>query len=823
MISFRNLFVISIFLVGFYSCNKNTDEKISKTTLNLNTDNNGRNDQWGFIGPGGGGAMFNPAINPSDSSHVFVSCDMTGSFVTYDGGEKWRMFNLRDMIRFYRFDKNNPDIVYAGTSKMLFKSIDKGLSWHTIYPNPKNIIAIHAQGDHASEVVVTKDSIISVVKNLAIDPDNSQKLFLLVKEKKNDSWPAPIGINFKFSMALFTSQDGGKSWEVIDRLNSEFNTIFIDPTSPKDNRTIYISSKDQLKVKKEGIWTTINMPEGAGLITQVVDGMDKKTNQHVIYASFGQSYFNKNGNKNDSRIYITKDEGQHWSRIDKPLQEFKIKEANSPEYRNIATSYANPEVLFVSFANLKTSKDTMSIGVAKTIDFGKTWKLIWNDKIEIDGKIDSGLSSLNRKRGWMDERFGPSWGENPFHMTIAENNPEICYATDFGRTIKTINGGKTWQQVYTNKIEGAGWKSRGLQVTTGYMLAFDPFDSLHVFMADTDTGLMESFDGARSWTSATHNNGVPRRWANSTYWLIFDPKVKGKVWAAMSRNHDLPRPKMWRSTDMNEYQGGILVSTNGGKIWKPTTTEIGEFAPTHIILDNKSDIKNRTLYVCAFGKGVYKSTDGGNSWQQKNKGIEGGQPAAWRMTQKKNGDIFLVVSRKSEDGSIGNDKDGALYKSTDGAETWAKMNLPEGVNGPSSIIIDPDNQNRLILAAWGRYGADKFSPNRGGGIYLSEDNGISWKAVLTKDQHIHDLTIDDRNGVFYACGFNSSAYRSENRGISWQRIKGYNFTWGKRVQPDPIDPDKVYIITFGGGVWHGPAKGDKNALEDIITPQVSYE
>jgi hypothetical protein len=94
--------------------------------------------------------------------------------------------------------------------------------------------------------------------------------------------------------------------------------------------------------------------------------------------------------------------------------------------------------------------------------------------------------------------------------------------------------------------------------------------------------------------------------------------------------------------------------------------------------------------------------------------------------------------------------------------------------------------------------------------------------VLTKDQHIHDLTIDSRNGVIYASGFNSSSYRSEDQGNTWDRIKGFNFKWGKRVQPDPRDPDKIYIITFGGGVWHGPAIGDKKALEDIITEKATY-
>jgi photosystem II stability/assembly factor-like uncharacterized protein len=150
------------------------------------------------------------------------------------------------------------------------------------------------------------------------------------------------------------------------------------------------------------------------------------------------------------------------------------------------------------------------------------------------------------------------------------------------------------------------------------------------------------------------------------------------------------------------------------------------------------------------------------------------------------------------------------------------MNMPKGVNGPTSLLVDPNNPNRLFLSAWGRYGETQFSPNRGGGIYLSEDDGVSWKTILTSDQHIYDLTVDIRNDMFYAAGFNSTAYRSEDNGLTWNRIKGYNFKWGKTVIPDPVNPEKVYIITFGGGVWHGPAKGDINALEDIITPQTSY-
>ncbi len=807
--------LISFIVVSilFVSCN-NTSKKQKAMNRHSAINTNGRNDVWDFIGPGGGGAMFNPAINPSDPNNVFVSCDMTGSFVSYDGGEKWRMFNLRGVTKFYAFDRSDPNVVYAGTSNLLFKSTDKGASWSTIYPVPTDIVAIHAQGDHAEEVVVTKDSTITMIQKVVIDPENPDRLFLLVKKNKIDFWPPKRGKSSRFYMAILISDDGGGNWNMADKLPFELNNIFIDPTSPIDNRTIYVSGKDGLGIKKNGNWRNIGLPDGAGSITQFVDGIDSLKNQHIIYAITGQSYFNPIGNKNDSRIYLTGDGGENWNRIDESLLNFKMEEAEAPEFRSIATSYTHPETIYVSYAKLKIDKDSVSIGVAKSEDYGNSWKLVWKDV--------NNTPAQNKNSGWLDMRFGPGWGENPFHMAIDEHNAKICYATDFGRTIKTIDGGTSWQQVYTNKIGTDGWRSRGLQVTTGYLLAFDPFDSLHVFMADTDTGLMESFDGGNSWTSATHNNGVPRRWINSTYWLLFDPEIKDKLWAVMSANHDLPRPKMWRNKDMSSYLGGVLVSKNGGKTWSPTSEDIGETAPTHIIMDPDSDPNNRTLYVCAFGKGVYKSIDDGKSWQQKNNGVEGSQPAAWRLTQNDNGDLYLIVFRKSDDGSIGNEKDGALYKSTDDADSWEELKLPDGVNGPSNLIIDPDNSNRLLLSTWGRYGKTEFSADRGGGIYLSEDAAMTWNAVLTKDQHIHDITVDQKNGVFYACGFNSSAYRSDDRGKSWERIKGYNFKWGKRVQPDPYDADKVYIITFGGGVWHGPAKGDVNSLEDIISQQTAY-
>jgi photosystem II stability/assembly factor-like uncharacterized protein len=791
-------FVIWIILTSLLIMGCNTTKNNAVQTNNPN----GRNDTWGFAGYGGGGAMFNPAVSPHNSDYAYVACDMTGSFVTYNGGQLWRMFSLRGPVEYFVFDPVDSNIVYAN-SIALFRSTDRGNTWDIVYPGPAENKGIVAKGDHAEEIIITSDSTRRHVLALAVDPDNSMKLH--------------AAISIDNVIGYYFSNDQGSHWTKEKELENGAKNIYIVPSSPKENRTLYITGKNSITVREKGIWKTNPGPENVGTLTEFSGGFDKLQNKYIIYAISGRSYFNPGGDP--SGIYYTEDGGKTWENRQDDLLKLRTKNADIPEWRSIATSAFNPEVVYLSYNGLKVHNDTASIGVAKSEDFGKTWKLAWKDRLTKGGDLFSG----NYNKGWIDERFGPGWGENPFSIAVSPVNPDICYTTDFGRTIKTSDGGRTWEQLYTKKKDGAGWISRGLDVTTGYCVVFDPFDISHLFIANTDIGLMESKDGGESWMSATMNNGIPRKWINSTYWLTFDPEVKGRAWAVMSDVHDLPRPKMWRRTGVAGYEGGILVTKDGGKSWQPVSKNIGEAAMTHVLIDPSSNKEARTLYACAFGKGVYKSVDGGSTWKQKNKGIDGKEPFAWRIVKDdKNRRLFLIVSRRSENGSIGNEQDGAIYLSDDGAESWVKMSLPAGTNGPTSLVIDPGNTNRLLLSAWGRSTMGQFSPDVGGGIFLSKDNGKTWKQVLEKDQHIHDITFDARNNTYYACGFDGSAYRSDNQGETWIRLKGYNFKWGKRVDPDPRDPEKIFIITFGGGVWYGPAKGDENAAEDILTPILVY-
>jgi hypothetical protein len=265
---------------------------------------------------------------------------------------------------------------------------------------------------------------------------------------------------------------------------------------------------------------------------------------------------------------------------------------------------------------------------------------------------------------------------------------------------------------------------------------------------------------------------------------------------------------------VEQFGGGAGTSTDGGEHWTVTNTGMPETPVTHILLDPASPVGSRTLYACGFGRGVYKSVDNGKSWKLKIDGIEKRQPFAWRITRAKDGTLYLVVARRNERG-YSDAEDGALYKSTDGAEHWVRMKLPAGANGPTGLALDPSDSRRMYLSAWGTLLQDG---DAGGGVFLSTDGGETWHSIFGQSQHVYDVTVHPRDpNILYNCGFENGAWRSTNRGATWTRIRGFNFKWGHRVIPDPADPAKIYITTFGGSVWHGPAAGDPRAVEDIVT------
>jgi photosystem II stability/assembly factor-like uncharacterized protein len=740
--------------------------------LALTSSDGNRPGDFTIVGPGGGGAMFHPTISPHDAETVLVSCDMTGAYISHNGGKSWRMFNLRGVVEFFVFDPNDKNVIYAQATG-LWRSSDNGETWKLVYPKASAIKAIKMDSDHSDEDIIADPDPLSTIFAMAIDPEGSETIYVTA------------GNRAKGNFGVFISRDAGGSWSKLADLPDLANKIWVDPHSPKNDRTLIIAGPHLLA--KETSTRTSKLPPPSGKnLTDISVGFSSR-GKPIFYAI------------EDETAFVSEDDATTWRKV--TLGEGAIKT------RAIATSVKNPETAYVSYRNLEEA-GVKYMGVAKTTDAGKTWKPVWKEVSD-----EAGKAGANIQDAWITERFGSDWGENPLALTVADQDRNLAYGTDLGRTMRTTDGGATWVAVYSKTVDHSGWTSAGLDVTTTYGYHFDPFDQKRQFISTTDIGLFRSEDGGKSWISST--KGVPKDWLNTTYWIVFDPQVKGRVWSVNSWTHDLPRPKMWRRTGISKYRGGVCISVDGGRTWTKSNDGMEQTAATYILLDPTSPVDARILYVAGFGRGVYKSVDGGKTWALKNAGITQKDPFAWRIVRDSKGTLYVLVARRSEDGSIGSEGDGALYRSTDGSEHWMPVAMPEGSNAPNGLAVDPDDTNRLYLATWARAAGIHGD---GGGIFLSEDAGKTWLQVLDRDRHVYDVTIDPRNSkILYAAGFESSAWRSSDRGEHWTRIPGFNFKWGHRVIPDPQDSRKVYITTFGGGVWHG-AITDDNRPVDIATP-----
>jgi len=704
--------------------------------------------------------MFLPTISPHDSNIVTEVCDMTGAYISNDAARSWRMFNLHGKISAFAFDPTDPKVIYAG-NEGLWRSADVGKTWSRIFPRASAKTAERMRDDHAEATLVSNDPAYpsgSEAHWIAVDLADTKRIYVM------------FGGTGRGKTWLCFSKDRGVSWTRLKEFPGERVRAFYFDSG------LRLVLESGIHVLRGDSWEQLAGPA------------------NILSASGGHGLLYVTS---AAGIHVSEDGGKNWRAVSDPLPQ-------PSKFLAIACSSQHPQTAYVGFEDMRAGllRRDKYFGIAKTTDGGRSWTPVYQEA--------AGKPAANVERAWIEGFYGGTGAVRD--LAVSPTNPDVCYATDqCPRSFRTLNGGRTWEQIISQHAGDDRWTTTGFDVTTCYGVHFDPFNLKNMFISYTDVGLFKSQDGGQTWKSSIA--GIPRRWQNTTYWTELDPRTPGLMWGAFASAHDLPRAKMWQRRDPETYLGGVGVSTDGGEHWALSNSGMPETSVTHILLDPSSPAGSRTLYACGFGRGVYKSTDNGKSWTLKIDGIEKKQPFVWRITRGGDGALYLVVSRRSDSSHKNDAEDGALYKSTDSAEHWVKMKLPDGVSGPTALALDPVDGRRMYLSAWGVAVPDGAE---GGGVYLSTDGGAAWRNIFKDSQHVYDVTVDGKDSkVIYNSGFESGAYRSTDRGATWKRIRGFNFKWGHRVIPDPADTTKIYITTFGGSVWHGPAAGDPNALEDV--------
>jgi len=710
---------------------------------------------WTAVGPGGGGAQYNPAIAPGNPSLMYGFCDMGGVYRSTDGGRNWRMLtadqaqvpNTYDPYPVHcnpAFDPADGNKCFIGIYGGLRVTADGGVTWQWAR-------------DGATPTAI------------AVDSGDTQVVFYADNTDADDS------------NRMYKSADGGSTWGEVTSWNSSVNVtvtdIFVDASSPSSNLTVYAATQNGLYKSTDGgsTWGAANGDLPSTAISDFNAGM--KDGSAVLYAAIS-----------GYGVYKSTDGGAHWLAKNTG---FNVAAAGHME---LGLCDGNPDIVYVG------SEEGYTPTIYKTINGGESWQMILTHPND-EARFPAGVTV---ERSWMWTEHPPfdwGWQGEPHEIGVCATDGNVMAFADDGQTWRTNDGGASWFCCNTHETSNGSdwWASTGFETTTCYFTRFAPWDHNFACTGYADIGCFKSADRGVSWRVAT----IGSPWTNTYYDVAFDPTIAGKMWAAASNIHDLPHEYAIGRSDLPTFPGGIVKSTNYGANWTDVghSTGLSVGAPTSIIVDPTSPAGNRTLYATVVGHGVYKSTDDGASWAAANSGLNlTNNMNAWMIKRMPDGTLYVAFTMAKVSGIR---YPGGLFKSTNGASTWTRIVLPADIYYVVGFDVDATNQNRIYVSS--------FQANYvGHGVWVTTDAGAHWSNTLTGGE-VSGVSMDpmqpsrvyatpEQGEQFWPLG---GIYISEDYGATWTKIPGFPF---ERFGPnyvtfDPDDSTKIFVTTFGGGVW----------------------
>jgi photosystem II stability/assembly factor-like uncharacterized protein len=265
--------------------------------------------------------------------------------------------------------------------------------------------------------------------------------------------------------------------------------------------------------------------------------------------------------------------------------------------------------------------------------------------------------------------------------------------------------------------------------------------------------------------------------------------------------------------------GGVWKSKDGGTTFTPMfdkqpVQSIGTIAldPNHPDTYWVGTGEPWTRNSVSIGDGVYKTTDGGETWT--NVGLPKSERVAKILVDPSNSDVVYACVA----GALWSDSpDRGLYRTADGGKSWTQvLKGPNLSTGCASISIDPKNPGKLFAAMWDfrrtgwnfRSGGTGPDAPSGSGLFVSENGGSSWTKLDPKANKGFPsgslgrigVTIAPSNPkIVYALieSARSALFRSDDGGVTWEeRDRSQSMVWRPfyfaNLTIDPKNPDRVF-------------------------------
>ncbi len=246
---------------------------------------------------------------------------------------------------------------------------------------------------------------------------------------------------------------------------------------------------------------------------------------------------------------------------------------------------------------------------------------------------------------------------------------------------------------------------------------------------------------------------------------------------------------------------GVWKSMDGGRTWTFIGLREAGQVSRIVVHPKDADLVWVAALGHAFGKnpdrGIFRSKDGGATWEHVLAVNDSTGASALSLNPKNPRELYAGMWRGERKpwAIISGGEEGGVYKSTDGGDTWTKLGggLPEGVVGKVGVTVSPANPDRV----WAILEAEPA-----GGVYRSDDRGATWTRTNGENKlrqrawyYTHVLADpQDPNTVYL---MNTSVYRSVDGGKTFDEIPvPHGDTHDLWIHPD--DPDRMIIADDGG-------------------------
>jgi len=837
---------------------------------------------WDTINPDTDGVISSIHISPHNHNIAFATSGFMdvwdldsrhGVFKSVDNGKTWQPAKngLGENVNFgdTAFDPNDPNVVYAVNGLIgeengyIFKSNNLGETWELIlsdegkfssieiHPQQSNVFYVGGEGmgiwksdnggidwNYITNGVINPDNGGSFITGVSLDPVNPNRIFVA-----------------SYASGNFRSINDGISWEEInDQITASYTKAIAPDYSQRFG--VYASSFTNGIHKTAGSlnWQRI-LNNGLG-INGFARLATTPKDRNLIY---GVGDLILTGDKTSTEEFrVSYDKGKNWEIISLPLQTTKQitvvkdptrtpvhrggKDVFSKSFEIIETTEAHVFSVAIDPTNARIAyAATIDGGIYRTNDKGKTWH-----------PKNMGLGGHTNIRSVAIDPLNP----NRVYAGAVGNNPEIYYSDNKGESWQKLNDELTFTTIAghsqlqidpnnKNKVFAGTWGA-GIYLTLNGGQNWDrmgsndwdaPFSPTCIAIAPSEPKVMYACDRTRAQIWRHNNGGLDE---GSHHWYVYekfnDEYMTTSAIAVHPQNPERVYVAAFKPPVAQE--GGLFVKEDSDQV--DEVLFLGEDLPRSVLDIAINPDSPEIIYTTLHVHGVYKSINGGQSWEQlddKDNGLPRtgffdididpvntnivytaglcGELPDYIMPQNL---VPMILQKLGVIKNIDPEAKCGVYKSTNGGEDWEL--ILETTGAATGIEIDKNNQNVLYVS------------DSEGGVWVSTNGGVDWVQENTGGDGLGSLSMTSvkvKDDIVYASTQGSGVYSgflTDDYSIVWQkqksnkpRAKVYNM----QITVDPQNNNIIYTSAFPGGLFRSDDKGNTWNSKNFATPSFISE